>query len=80
MSPFETVQQQVTQVFTHKLNVEIPGDEADLIESGILDSLMFVSLLHELELEFKIQFSLSDIDMDRFRSIRRISELMLETR
>ncbi len=74
----DAVQQQVAQLFTDKLNVEVPGTDADLIESGILDSLMFVSLLHELELEFKIQFSLSDIDMERFRSIRRISELMLE--
>jgi len=78
MTQLETVQQQVARLFADKLSVDVPGVDADLIESGILDSLLFVSLLHELELEFQMQFSLSDLDMETFRSMRRISELMLQ--
>ena len=78
MSRLESVQQDVARLFTERLNLEDPGAETDLFESGILDSLTFVGLLHQLELHFQVRFSMDDLDMERFRSIRRIAESMLE--
>lgn len=68
----------VTRLFTEKLNVQVPQVDTDLIQSGILDSLTFVGLLHELELEFHVRFSLDDLELERFQSIRQIAQTMLQ--
>jgi acyl carrier protein len=78
MSQLEPVLEQVQRLFSERLNLDVPSVDADLIETGMLDSLTFVSLLHELELRFQVRFSMEDLDMERFRSIRRIAELMAE--
>ena len=76
MPDAEVIQGQVARLLAEKLNLQVQGSDTDLIETGILDSLTFVGLLHELELMYQIQFSLDDLDIDRFRSIRRIAEFL----
>jgi acyl carrier protein len=64
----------VTQIFTGKLHVEVPTPETDLIEAGILDSLVFIDLLAQLELEFGVRIELEDLEIEQFRSIERIAD------
>jgi acyl carrier protein len=59
------------------LSVDAPDGDSDLIDSGLLDSLALVSLIAELEHEFKLELSLEDLDVDRFRSVERISDLLV---
>jgi acyl carrier protein len=48
----------------------------DLLESGLLDSMSFVELLLQLEQRFGYTPHLVDLDLEHFRSINRIAELV----
>ena len=49
------------------------GMDEDLIESGLLDSMALVELLHAIEQEFAVEFPLEDLDVDLLRSVRGIA-------
>jgi len=66
----------VSAVFSKYLHLEVPSAETDLIEAGVLDSLMFVELLLALEREFGAKISLDELDIDNFRSVAKIAELL----
>ncbi len=73
MTVAETLQRQITTLFSDKLNVEVPSVETDLIETGLVDSLAFVEFLAHLETEFGIRVSLEDLELEHFRTIARIA-------
>ena len=66
----------LNRLFEHKLGLPVPSPDADLFESGVMDSLTFVNMLLQLESEFGLKFSLESIDLERFRSVARIVELI----
>jgi acyl carrier protein len=66
----------IGQIFLTKLNVEIPSPDTDIIDKGILDSLKFVDLLLHLENEFGRKISLDNLEIDNFRSVRKIAEFL----
>ena len=61
-----------------RLHIEIPGPDAELLESGLINSLAFVELLLILSDEFGVEADIADLDMDNFRSVRRIGEFISE--
>jgi acyl carrier protein len=63
-------------IFAEKLLVEVDSPETDLLDSGILDSMAFVELLLNLESEFGFQVDMENLDMESFRSISSIAELV----
>jgi methoxymalonate biosynthesis acyl carrier protein len=74
--PIQDVTARVCGVFSRRMNLEVPSGETDLFESGLLDSLTFVDLLVHLEEEFSLKLKLDEIDLDSFRSISRIAEML----
>ena len=68
--------QRITAFFLEKLQIEAPSKDADLIDSGLLDSLAFVELLVYIEQEFRISISLDDLEFDHFRSIATVAEFI----
>ena len=66
------MRQRIASLFSEKLNLEVPGMETDLIETGILDSMTFVTLLAELEQEFDVRIPVEDLEVDNFRSLASI--------
>jgi acyl carrier protein len=58
------------------LSVEVPDGDADMIDSGLLDSLALVSLIAEIEQEFQLELPLDDLEVDQFRSPERIAQLL----
>jgi D-alanine--poly(phosphoribitol) ligase subunit 2 len=64
------------RTFVEVLNMVIPSPDTDLIETGRLDSLALVELLFELEQQFKVDIALEDLDIETFRSVRRIAEFI----
>ena len=70
------VSERVQRLFLETLNVQVPSDEADLIESGVIDSLALVELLFAIEREFDVSLPLDDLDIDNFRSVNRISDVI----
>jgi acyl carrier protein len=55
------------------VGVEVTDRAADLLSSGIIDSLSFVTLLLAIEREFGISIDLERMDLDDVRSIARIA-------
>lgn len=58
------------------LHIEVPSDQADLIENGCLDSLAFLQTITLLEDEFNISIMLEDLSFDEFRSLESMSRFV----
>jgi len=72
MAETATLQNAVARIFSDKLMVHVSDPDTDLVEAGLLDSLMFVDLLLHLERDLNVAVTLETLDLDHFRSIRRI--------
>lgn len=70
------VTERVKQIFVDALNIQVPSEDTDLIEGGYIDSLALVELLFAIEREFSVTVPLDELDIDNFRNVRRISELV----
>ena len=66
----------LTNLFSSKLNIQVPSADTDLLGTGMLDSLALVDLLVNIEQEFSIQVSLDSLEIDNFRSIASIAEFI----
>jgi acyl carrier protein len=65
----------VLDVF-RRIGRDVPSSDADLFETGVLDSIGFVELLAALEQEFGFVFQLDDLEVDNFRSVRAIAAFL----
>lgn len=70
----------ITALFAERMQIEVPAEDTDLFEAGVLDSLRFVELLVCLEEEFGAKCSAEDLELDYFRSIVKIAEFVREKR
>jgi acyl carrier protein len=68
--------ERIQELFQDVLNIEVHSPEADLIEEGLLDSLVFVELLVVLEDNFGINVDVVDLNIEDFRTVRRIGHLV----
>jgi acyl carrier protein len=76
MSTVPALEDRIRALFVQVLNIDIPSDETDLIESGVIDSLALVELLFALEQEFSVSLPLDTLDIESFRSVRTIGEFI----
>ena len=60
------------EVFANVLNLDVPSDDTDLLNSGLLDSLALVELLLHIEATFGLELELEEFEVDHFRSLRTI--------
>ena len=60
------------------LGIDVPSADTDLFDSRVIDSLALVTLIAEIEEEFRIRIELDELDLDRFRSVTRIAEFLVE--
>jgi acyl carrier protein len=67
---------EVAEIFSQKLHIDVPSQDSDLFESGVLDSLSLVELVFQLEQQFGVRILLGETDLEHFRSIEGIA-LML---
>ena len=72
------LQQQITAMFSKKLNLDVASVETDLIETGLLDSLALVELLVQLEESFDVSISTDDLELENFRSIASIALFVMQ--
>ena len=63
------IQQVLTQFFCDQFNVEPPSTSTDLIEAGILDSLMLIEVVMFRETEVSLPAELDDLEIENFLSI-----------
>jgi acyl carrier protein len=70
----------ICELFAAHLAIEVPAIEADLIESGLLDSLAVVDLLMQLERSFGFTVVMDDLDIEDFRTVERIAAYVARCR
>jgi len=70
------VSERLQRIFVDALNIQVPSEDTDLIEAGYIDSLALVELLFAIEKEFSVSVPLDELEVDNFRSVRRIGELV----
>jgi len=58
-------------------SVSTIDDDADLFESGLVNSLFAIQLMTFIEKSFSIEVGVDDLDMDNFRSIAATCALVL---
>jgi len=73
-----TTVERIRHLISGVLSVEVPSDDADLIEQGLIDSLGLVSIIAEIEHEFQVQLALEEFNPDYFRSVNRIADFVAE--
>ena len=76
MATTPLVEERIRALFVRTLNIDAPSDETDLIESGVIDSLALIELLVALEQEFSVRLPFDTLDIESFRSIKSIAELV----
>lgn len=79
MSELSDLSQRVAKLFD-LMNIEVPSEDTDLFETGLLDSLMFVELLIHVEEHLGVTVTLEQLEPDNFRSIKRIAAFVLANR
>jgi acyl carrier protein len=67
---------QIMRLISEFAHIEAPSVETDLIESCLLDSLLFMELLSGLEERFGLRVNFDDIEFDNFRSVGNIAEFV----
>ena len=70
--------ERVAAVVADVLGIHAPDSGIDLLETGILDSLALIELIHALELEFGTELPLEELDVERFRTLDTITQLVAE--
>lgn len=71
---------EIITIFLERLNVTVPALDADLLASGVMDSLALVELLMQLEMRYGLQISLEKLDFEDFRSVATIAAFIARER
>jgi acyl carrier protein len=69
MPPDPRVCERIARLIRESVGVDVPSHDADLIDSGLIDSLALVSLLAEIEREFGFELPLDTLEVDDFRTV-----------
>ncbi len=72
----ENIVGRLGRIFEESLSMSAPAPDVDIIEAGLLDSLALVTLLFEIEREFGLEIPLESLEIDDFRSIAGIAQLL----
>jgi acyl carrier protein len=76
MNGDSAIQGWLLTLFKDKLEREVPSVDTDLMETGLLDSLVFVELLNQIEKEFGIELAMDQLEVETFRTISGIVQFI----
>jgi acyl carrier protein len=72
----EPVVARVNRLLREDLLVTPPSPDADLLTTGLIDSVALVELCVALERVFQVRVGLEDLDPEHFRSVNRIASFV----
>lgn len=78
MSDTATLATQVMTLLNDEMQLPVSDATIDLIEEGLLDSLVFVDLIARLEETFSVEIDLAELDLEAFRSVNEIAAYVAE--
>lgn len=70
------VMERLRMLFAAQFHAEVTDNDADLLASGLLDSLRLVELLLHIEDEFAVRVPLEAVELDDLRTLRRLAALV----
>ena len=73
MSEVGSLRQRVLTLLSEDMQLAVSDVSMDLIDEGVLDSLVFVDLIARLEEAFSFEIDLADLEIDEFRSVEQIA-------
>jgi len=72
---------QMAALLKESLAIQVGSPDTDLIETGALDSMALVQLTHAIEERFGLKLPpMSELDVDAFRSVAAMTDLILDHR
>lgn len=66
----------IRAVLRDHLTVMVESPDVDLLETGLVDSIGLVELILQLEDRFGVSLPMDTLEIDDFRSINRIADLI----
>jgi acyl carrier protein len=69
---------QLDEMFRDVLNLAVPSPDADLIDSGLIDSLALVELLFAIEQRFSVDLALEELEIESFRTLDRLATVIAQ--
>ncbi len=66
----------IRALLAKELMVIVDSPEVDLLDTGLVDSVGLVELVVALEVRFGIAVPMEDLQIDDFRSVRRVAQLV----
>jgi len=75
-SPDPGLVMRVTALIRDSVGMDVPDPTRELLASGFIDSLSFVSLLLAIEQEYDIRIDVESIELADFQSIERIARFV----
>jgi D-alanine--poly(phosphoribitol) ligase subunit 2 len=76
MSELVELRKRISGLF-EQMNLDVPSENTNLFETGLLDSMTLVQLLLKLEEQLGVSVSVDQLDPDNFRSIQHIASFVL---
>jgi methoxymalonate biosynthesis acyl carrier protein len=71
------VERAILDCLRQRLGVEVASSEVDLIEAGVLDSMMFVDLIMFIEDQFQVTAALEDLEIENFASVAKMAQFVV---
>ena len=68
-----TTEARLKTLFRAHLHLEVPSPDTDLLETGLLDSLLIVELLVHIERELGRTLSMEELELEDFRTLATIA-------
>jgi acyl carrier protein len=72
------IEQALLAFLREQCGVEPPSADANLIEGGILDSMMFVDLIVFIEERFGVVAGLDDLEIENFATVAAMARFVIE--
>jgi acyl carrier protein len=72
----KTLRSEIQNLFSERLLIQVPSPDTDLLASGLLDSVNLVELLLHLEEQFGFTVPFEQLEIENFRSVNTITELV----
>jgi methoxymalonate biosynthesis acyl carrier protein len=72
------IENRLSTLFSETMHVDVPSVDADLFDTGLLDSQRFVELLLHIEQDFDTKIDVEDFEIENFRCIEKIAALILQ--
>jgi acyl carrier protein len=74
------LEQELLEHLRERLHIDVPGPDAELLESGLIDSLAFVELILIISGDYGVVVEMADLDVANFRTIRHIAAFIVAHR